>query len=593
MSLNYQYVTSYDRLGSIANEMASSPAVSLDLETTGTAIDGTIRLCSVNTGQNVYVIDLYKTGDLGPVRDVLNNPEAATGDGHPLIIGQNLKWEQKYLGQKYGIEMWPIFDTYRASALIHNGKEGFGHNLYDLYLRELSMNPTAPDLGASNWAAGELTKDQLDYAAEDVTFLPMLKDKLRDQLKDSGLLKVANIEFGVILPESMVELNGFYLDKDAWLELAEYNKKQADSLKAELMAMLPHPKNQLALPGFMPDFNLGSSQQVLTSLRMLGAKIDKTDETTLAMIAGKFPAIKTLLDWREYNQRLKTFGPDYPDKFINKKTGRVHCEYFAMLDTGRYSHSRPNLGQIPRAKEYRKCFKPRPGYVFVIADYSNIEMRIVAQISGDPVLTKVFVDGRDAHLATAAILTEKPESEIVKKDRQNAKPVNFGFIYGMQPPKLVLYAMKNYGVALTEDQAVDFRRKYFAAYRGVEAWHRRVRMAAEKEHVARSIAGRIRYLSEDAYNEYYNTPVQSTGADGLKAAMRCVYMLTRTYGRDDVAMVHHVHDEIVMEVRDDPELVAEVKHLLEHGMIQGMQPFLKNVPVSVEAAPGSSWADKA
>lgn len=634
---SYEVVTSAERLAAIAVEVEQRPVIALDLETTGfDPRQGQIRLCSLNTGSGRYVIDLFQTKTFGALETAFKKTKA-------VFIGQNLKFDQKWLLQKHMIELDRVFDTFRASAIIYNGYNHVSHDLYDLFRRELKIAPEAQELGGSDWT-GSLAKEQLDYAAEDIIHLPALRETLIPKLRQFGLLKIAGIEFQAILPEAAIELNGFFLDKERWLALAVENDAKYWASKAVLKAELPNPKKQMLFEGFedllpsktgrgrkLPDgtwqkdgsynkklFNLDSPDQVLESLRLMKLtqkvynkekRIDEvvplqdTKEMTLAMLAAKHPIIQKFIDFRGYAQRRKAFGEEYL-QHIDPLTGRIHTSFWPFTGAGRYASANPNLQQIPRDKAYRSCFRAEQGYRLAIADYSNIEMRIVAEISGDKMLIKVFNDPKgDAHRTTAALLAGVAEADVKKDQRQQAKPVNFGFIYGMQAPKLVLYARANYGVTLTEGQAVKFRRKWFEAYSGVSMWHEYVIRQAAMEKRAQTLWGRRRFLDpETAHNEFFNTPVQGSGADGLKNSLRVVYKRFKALSDGEVllerkarvAMVHMVHDEIVGEHRDEgPEFDTLVRKELEDGMIEGMSSMMKKVVTACEAGGGVSWADKA
>jgi hypothetical protein len=231
---------------------------------------------------------------------------------------------------------------------------------------------------------------------------------------------------------------------------------------------------------------------------------------------------------------------------------------------------------------------------------SGIEMRLCAEISGDRSLTLVFMNGEDAHRATAAVIMDIDPADVSKGDRQNAKPVNFGFIYGMMPDKFVLYAMANYGVIVTPSQAKLYRKRYFERYKGVEQWHRRTLRDGQRNGFARTLCGRIRYLDpNEAFNEFYNTPVQGSGADALKTSLAIVQdSLDKTFGvtpaetpEGPVFIAHHVHDEIILESDDDHGMIAESETLLHDGMKEGMEKFVKRVPVVVDPSNGRSWAE--
>lgn len=613
---SYEYVTNPERLAHIAREVESCPVTALDLETTALSPrDGKIRLCSVNTGKGRYVIDKFKTKTLGPVCDALRVMNG-------VIAGQNLKFDQKWFLLEENVEFKRVFDAFRASNVLYNGYKHVAHDLYALYRRELNIAPEAPDLGASDWSAPELTKDQLDYAAEDVIHLPAIREALIPKLKAADLVRIAAIEFNAILPEAVIELNGFYLDAAKWTQLARQNVAKRRASQALLLSEMESPFDQLAFPGFplsaKKSLNLDSPEQVLESFRRMGltqkikdpdthkehvVPLQDTKEITLAMLAGKYPIVEKFIEYRGYAQRVKSFGEKYLEN-INPKTGRIHTEFWPFTGAGRYASSKPNLQQIPRDKLFRECFRAPDGWKLAIADYSNIEMRLVAEISGDEVLIKIFTDDRDAHRATASLLASIPESQVSKDQRQQAKPVNFGFIYGMQAPKLVLYAKQNYGVTLSEGQAVKFRRKFFEAYHGVEQWHEFVLREAQRLKSARTIWGRRRFLDpEEAHNEFFNTPVQGSGADGLKNSLPIVLRKFKALSGGEVllergakvGMCHMVHDEIVGQHRDEGAEFAElVGKALESGMIEGMAPMMKRVPTVCEAEAGvSSWADKA
>jgi DNA polymerase-1 len=579
--IEYEVVRDAERLGPIANEVDSAQVIGLDIETTDVSpLHGDIRLVQLNTGQGTYVIDLFETGTLGPVADALASDTA-------VKIIQNAKFEQKWFLHKHDVELWPVFDTFRASALIHNGKH-LGHNLYDLYHRELQVAPGVPDKGASDWG-GALTKEQLDYAAEDVTYLHPLRDSLKPKLAKTGLNKIAVLEFGACLPEARIELNGFRLDSEKWLELARENEQKQKELRAQLDDLMPHPKGLMSLPGINPGFNLNSPVQVRESFKKLGIDLPDTTEDTMAMMATRHKAIPLFMQYRKISKRVQAFGPKYL-RHIDSTTGRVHTDFWPLTGAGRYASRDPNLQQIPRIFEYRDCFRPGDGKVIIVCDYGQIELRIAAQITGDRTLREIYLRGEDAHRRTASIVAGVPVDKVTKSQRQAAKPVNFGLIYGLGAEALVIYSMSNYGVSITLSQAKQFIKRYFEGYPRIRAWQDRTLRDAERTKMARTLWGRRRFLDpKTARNEFFNTPVQGTGADGLKRSLRNVYFRLKKYeGR--AKLVHMVHDEIVVECDDDPELINEVKSEIEHGMIEGIQPMLPDVPVIAEADVGPSWA---
>ena len=622
----YTYVQDPEPIPEIARQCLQTGVIGLDIETMGHKgggalhpWDGEIRLIQIHTGKAIYVVDLMYVprdadGPIAPLLEVLASEKV-------IKIIQNARFEQKWFLDKYNVEMWPLFDTERASRILYNGWNNLSHKLGDLYQRELEKlghRPTKEALGDSDWSQPVLSRKQLDYAAEDVGWLHQLRGILRQKLIDHGLVKCGIIEFGAVLPEAAIELTGFYLNRFKWLELYEHNLKEREKARLNLLKEMPHPKGQLALPTMVPSWNINSTQQIAASLRRMGVKVygpdkklhligdellvvdrndneetvklNSTKEMVLAQVADKYPVIDTILTYRGFEQRCKTFGPSYLE-YINPKSGRIHTNFFPFTGAGRYSCSSPQLHNIPRDAEFRACFEAERGNKLVSADYAGIEMRIVAEISGDETLLRVFIENKDAHRYTAAIVQDKSEDLVSKEERQQAKPVNFGLIYGMQADKLKEYAKAEYGVTMSLNEARKFRTRYFDAYAGIAAWHERQLRHGVRRGEARTLSGRRRFLGDQAHNEFLNTPVQGTGADALKMSLRNVYFRLKKYGDDVKGIVHHVHDEITAECIDNDELVHCVEQEINEGMTESMQEFLHRCPVLVEPANGRTWAD--
>ena len=260
---------------------------------------------------------------------------------------------------------------------------------------------------------------------------------------------------------------------------------------------------------------------------------------------------------------------------------------FRSTATGRFSCKEPPLQTIPRNKQIRECFRAEAGNNLIIADYSQIELRIAAEISKDPVMIEAYSKGQDLHTLTASIITGKPAEEVTKNDRQLAKAVNFGLIYGAGAETLRDYAKSNYDIDLTLKDAEHFRRKFFKLYRGLSRWHDRVN--SRQEYVTHTLGGRYRKFNRKykyKLTDRLNSPVQGTGADILKKAL----VLLRPQIKCLAKLVHIVHDEIILET--PAERAEEVKKILEETMIEAGQYYIKMVPVEVEGNICDSWAEK-
>ena len=612
----YEYVTSADKLAAIAREVEQTDAYALDLETAdpkgGGSVDpftGRIRIVSLNTGPNRYVIDLYRTGTMGPLEEAFKKSNA-------ICVGQNLKFDQKFLLWQHGIEFKRLFDSFRASSILYAGLPGLKHDLWSIYKRELGEDPATEDLAASDWN-GTLSQQQLDYAADDVDRLLRLREVMRPKLAGADLNKIAAIEFQAVLPEAAIELNGLRLDAEMWRKRTQLDIARARALAALLKAELPNPIAQLALPGLhIDEFNLDSPDQILKSLRMMGIKqkvkdpqtfqtsivpLQDTKEMTLAMLADKWPILSKFIEYRGYAKNASAFGDDFLDN-IHPETGRIHCQYHPYTDAGRYSCRSPNLQQVPRGKDFRECFRVQEDRYLAICDWSNIEMRLAAEISKDKKLIAVFNNDEDAHYVTAGLMTGKQKKDITKTERQQAKPVNFGFIYGMSAAKLVLYAKSSYGVNLTEGEAKKFRKAFFEGYSGIERWHNFALDSGKRIGETRTLWKRRRLIKDPkAHNEFLNSPVQGSGADGLKNSLRVVYDKLKKLNNGGIpllakganaAMVHMVHDEILVEHKKDPELEKAAQEALHSGMIEGMAPMMPSVKTAAEVGGGQDWSAK-
>jgi DNA polymerase-1 len=548
-----KYITTQQPLAGIAQELIRAPSIAIDLETTGLdPFTSKIRLLSISTGTDIYVIDTHP----GPVLDALAGYQG-------VIIGHNLKFDQKFALHHWGIKFGRVFDTYRASAILHNGRN-LKHDLWSLYRRDLKIEPKVEDLGGSDWS-GDLTPPQLAYAADDVTHLPRLRDTLKPQLTQADLNETAQLEFQAILPEASIELNGIYLCKDRWRALALRNEAEAERLRKELMMELPDPSDQVMLPGHTNSWNLASQPELLKSLRKAQVPVDATNKTALILGGWKRPLVKKILAWRKAYKAATMYGTDYL-RNVHPVTGRVHTSLYPFTGAGRYSSSNPNLQQIPRTKEFRDCFRGD----FSIADYSQIEIRVAAEISGDEVLRNIYLKNGDVHTHTASLLTH---GAVDKEARQKAKAVNFGFLFGMQAAKFVTYAKTQYDVHMNETEAALFRFRYMNAYPGIARWHREVRRHGE----TRTIGGRRRFLEPTDFNEYTNSPVQGTAADIMKRALRLTY-------DKGIKLVLTIHDELIAEGDCLPDLVG--------GMEEAGAYYLKSVPVKAEGGRGESWAAK-
>ena len=246
----------------------------------------------------------------------------------------------------------------------------------------------------------------------------------------------------------------------------------------------------------------------------------------------------------------------------------------------------PNIQQIPRDLHFRACFAAPPGRKLVIADYSQIELRVAAQISGDGRMISAYQNGEDLHALTASLISNVPADSVTKVQRQAAKAVNFGLIFGMGAAGLQKYARQPYGVEMSLEQATGFRDSFFSAYPGIAAWHQRIKNAKPTEE--RSLSGRKFTFNQDSGAAgLYNTPVQGTAADIAKAALGI--LAKRTKGTS-IRIIVVVHDEILLEAPEGE--AGSAATMLKESMESAGNSILSDVPCMAEAKIADTWAGK-
>jgi DNA polymerase-1 len=317
-------------------------------------------------------------------------------------------------------------------------------------------------------------------------------------------------------------------------------------------------------------------------LRRRGHPVTNTASETLMSLAEQDPFVRLLLDYRDATKRGDTYGIEFATRHVGAD-GRIHASFHQIgAETGRMACSDPNLQNIPKLPAYRACFRPSPGRVLVKADYSQIEMRIAAQITQDPVMIAAYQAGEDLHTKTAAAVRGVDLAAVTPADRRHAKAVNFGMLFGMGAGGLVQYAKNTYDVTLTEAEAAVFINRFFATYPTVRAWQRR---QGEGTDDPRTLGGRRR-IGVTRYTERVNTPVQGTAADIVKLALARLWADRAHVPGAAVVLV--VHDEILIEC-DTGEAAAVATWLTGHMEAAGAA-LLPDVPVVAEAQIMRDWS---
>jgi DNA polymerase-1 len=406
--------------------------------------------------------------------------------------------------------------------------------------------------------------------------LPALYQALATHIRGANLARVANIEMRALPAFLWLAQSGVAFNADAWETLAGEAERAATELADRLDAAAP------ARDGFLPGisgWNWRSQPQTVEAFAALGIELENADDEALAAI--DHPLAALLREHRHASQMVKAFGRPW---LRLADGGRIYAGWNQLgSDAGRTSCAAPNLQQVPRDPRYRRCFVAPPGRVLVKADYSQLQLRIAAKVANEPRMLAAYHNNEDLHTLTAKSITGK--AEVAKEDRQLAKAVNFGLLFGLGAKGLRGYARSNYGLDLTQQQAARYRSAFFAAYPGLARWHQRAGASRAKE--CRTLAGRRRLLDEKTpYTHRLNSPVQGSESDGAKMAMALLW--ERRDQCPGALPVLFCHDEIVVECDDDQAEAASA--WLRQAMLDGMAPLLEPVPVVVEVAVGRTWA---
>ena len=512
-----------------------------------------------------------------------------------LKIGQNIKYDYEVL-LNYDIEIkGKMFDTMIAHYLI---QPELHHNMD--YLAEVFLNYQTIHIeeligpkGKNQKNMRDLNpKDVYEYAAEDADITLRLKNVLEPKL---GEVKAEHLFWEIEMPLVPVladmERNGICLDTNALQETSKVFTERMRKYEEKIYEEAAEKFN-ISSPKQVGDILFGK-MHIMEKPKKTKTGQYVTSEEVLQSIRAKNPIVENILNYRGMKKLLSTYVDNLPT-LINKRTGHIHTSFNqALTATGRLSSSDPNLQNIPvrtdDGKEIRKCFIPEPGCLFFSADYSQIELRIMAHLSGDENMIEAFREGFDIHRATAAKIWHEEIDKVTDSQRKKAKQANFGIIYGIT----------TYGLAqrmnISNSEAKDLITDYFKTFPKVQAYMEKAKEAARKNGYAETIFGRRRYLADiNSHNgtvrgfaerNAINAPIQGSEADIIKEAMIKIWNRFRQEGIKS-KMILQVHDELNFSV------YPEEKEKVEQIVIQEMQnAFHLDVPLTADAGWGNNWLE--
>ena len=571
----YRLISDANELAEVTKLLKNASSVGVDTETTALSPrDGKVRLLQLAIGEDTFVIDVFKVRDLSPLKEALENG--------PVKALHNVKFDYQFLLAGHGIRLSPTFDTMLAAQLLDGGEQGASYALEAVAERYLEEK-VDKSARREDWS-GDLSERQLEYAARDAAILLPLRGRLAEALEAEELGRISKIEFSAVAPIAEMELAGIKLDVERWKELEKTVRDRRDRAALELDSHFPEPEGMLPLEGLGPRLNLNSPQQILNAFRSLG--IDLPDTKVWTLLKVDHPAAKALLRYRELQKKLGTYLETYPG-FIHPETGRIHANFLqCRVPTGRLACTNPNVQQIPHEDEFRRCFVAEQDNTLVIADYSQIELRILAEVSGDPAFVDAFQRGDDLHRVTAASMYGVAMEEVTKEQRSDAKRINFGLMYGRGAKSLSAQ------LGTDEERGRELIDEYFANYPKVQRFLQSTANKASRDRTLRTLAGRVRKFGRNSgvddkgamRREAMNFPIQGSSADIAKLAL--VY-INQDLQDLDARLINSIHDEFVVECAE--ESAGEVSEKMREAMVRAGERILDKVPVEVEVVVSHEW----
>jgi DNA polymerase-1 len=582
-----EFVSDASRLPDLEERLQREDAVGWDLETVGHpgALGGALHPATgrarlftlyLPTENTAYLIDLDGVPDAWRLLAKAKK-----------IVGHNLTFDLSFAAANGAYIANPkerLWDTMIAEKLLDckEYSEPRRHSLKELAAKVgIQLNK---EHQTADWS-GLLTWDMLRYAAMDAYAAYKVYLSQRERIAGEGLGRAMAIEMGALPAIAAMRAWGVGVDGEAVKRDWEAHLAEVRELEKELETYGREVEPSLNLGERL---NWNRLELIKKVLHRQGLPADETNEEALAPYKDH-PFVATLLKWREVTKRGKLLAGLLDP---SRRGGRIYADWDALgAGTGRMTCSSPNLQQTPH--ELRAYIKPREGCVLVKADFSQIELRIAAALAKDRRMLQAFREGTDLHRLTASQVLSKPIDRVAKEERQLAKALNFGLLYGMGAEGLKTYAATQYGVSLPLERATEYREKFFATYPGLAKWHRETgrtlreaKSRGEGGIIVETLAGRKRWV--EGLTAALNTPVQGTGADGLKAAVAVLYKRLLERGLwGEVRIVLLVHDEVVVEA--PIPLAIEATHLLTEAMREGMEAVVKGVPIEVEAGIYSDW----
>ena len=591
----YKLVENEEDLKKLYDYFLTKPFLVLDTETTSTnAIDAELvgLSFSVKEHEAFYVPVPAEREKAQQVVDIF---KPLYEDEHILKIGQNLKYDLEVL-RNYHVELkGQLWDTMIAHYLIQPELHHNMDYMAEVYLhyKTIHIDELIGPKGKNQRSMRDLTPTLVyEYACEDADITLQLKNKLEQELKQHDCERLFyDIEMPLMPVLAEMEMNGVCLDTASLAETSKQFTTRMNEIEQRIYELAGE------------QFNIASPKQVgeilFDKLKIVEkAKKTKTgqyvtSEEVLQQLKNKHEIVADILEHRGLKKLIGTYIDALP-KLINPRTGHIHTSFNQTITaTGRLSSSDPNLQNIPirgeDGKEIRKAFIPEPGCLFFSADYSQIELRVMAHLSQDPQMIEVFREGKDLHAATAANIYKKPIEEVTRDERTKSKRANFGIIYG-----ITVFGLAE-RLDIPRDEAKMLIDGYFETFPQVHDYMEKSKEIARQQGYVTTLFGRRRYLPDInsansvvrgfAERNAINAPIQGTAADIIKVAMIHIFQRFKAEGIKS-KMILQVHDELNFSVYPDE------KEKVERIVLEEMQnAFQMKVPLVADSGFGDNWLE--
>ena len=592
---DYKLIENKEDAQNLCDFLLTNDFLSLDTETTSTnAIDAELVGLSfaVKEKEAWYVAIPAKREEALQIVNIFKplyeNPQI-------LKIGQNIKYDLEVLAN-YGIELkGELWDTMIAHYLIQPELHHNMDYMAEVYLnyQTIHIDELIGPRGKNQKSMRDLSPTQVyEYAAEDADITLRLKNVLEPKLKDAGVVDLFyQIEMPLVRVLAEMEMNGVLIDTDSLKETSELFTMRLTELEHRIYELAGEEFN-IASPKQVGDILFGKLQ-IIEKPKKTKTGQYVTNEETLQSLRSKHEIVEKILEHRGLKKLVGTYVDALP-KLINPRTGHIHTSFNQTITaTGRLSSSDPNLQNIPirgeDGKEIRKAFIPEPGCQFFSADYSQIELRVMAHLSEDEHMMQVFREGKDLHAATAATIYKKGIDEVSRDERTKSKRANFGIIYG-----ITVFGLAE-RLEIDRSEARQLIDGFFQTFPQVHDYMERSKEIVREKGYAETIFHRRRYLPDIhshnatvrgfAERNAINAPIQGSAADIIKVAMVRIYKRMKDEGLKS-KMILQVHDELNFSV------LPEEKELMERLVLEEMQgAFALKVPLIADAGWGENWLE--